>query len=71
MPIIRPVEQQRKETCRIKLDAGIMDKVRHYCELAGVTKIDEFFQQAADFVFSKDKGWLAHETEKCTVEEGE
>ena len=28
-----------------------------YCKFAGIKKIDEFFEKAAEFVFKKDKEW--------------
>ena len=71
MPIIKPIDQQRKEACRIKLDAGTVDKIRQYCEWSGVKKLDEFFQQAAEFVFTKDKEWLKHANEECTSGNGD
>jgi hypothetical protein len=35
----------------------VIDKIRQYCEWAGVKKTDDFFEQAAEFVLSKDKDW--------------
>lgn len=37
-----------------------MEKVRQYCDWADVQKIDDFFQQAADYVLSKDREWVNH-----------
>ena len=60
MPIIRAIGIQEKEVCRFKLDASTMNKVRQYCEWAGVSKVDEFFQQAAEYVLLKDRDWMNH-----------
>lgn len=60
MPIIRSSERQEKEQLRLTLDVSILEKVRQYCEWAGVTKLEEFFQQAAEYVLSKDRGWTSH-----------
>lgn len=60
MPIIRSNGVQEKEVCRFRLDVSTMDKVRQYCEWAGVNKVDEFFQQAAEYILSKDRDWVNH-----------
>jgi len=60
MPIIKSTEQTEKELIRINIEKSIAEKIRRYCEWAGVKKIDEFFKQAAEFVLSKDKDWHLH-----------
>jgi hypothetical protein len=67
MPIIKSKQKNEKEQIRISIDKKVLDKIKQYCEWASVAKQDEFFEQAAEFVLSKDKGWLAHEcSEKAT-----
>lgn len=61
MPIIKAKQKQDKEQIRISVDKGLLDKIKQYCEWANVTKQDEFFEQAAEFVLSKDKDWHARE----------
>ena len=58
MPIIKATQKQEKEQVRISIDKGILDTIKKYCDWANVKKMDEFFEQAAEFVFSKDKDWL-------------
>lgn len=59
MPIIKAKQKQEKEQIRINIEKGIYEKIKQYCEWAGIQKCDEFFEQAAEFVFSKDKDWCA------------
>lgn len=59
MPIIKTKEKQETEQLRIVIDARVLEKVKRYCEWANIGKPDEFFEQAAEFVLSKDKDWLA------------
>lgn len=61
MPIIKAKQKNEKEQIRISIDKPVLAKIKKYCEWANVAKQDEFFEQAAEFVLSKDKGWLAHE----------
>lgn len=67
MPIIKAKQKQDKEQIRISVDKGLIDKIKQYCEWANVTKQDEFFEQAAEFVLSKDKDWHAREASDKTL----
>ena len=58
MPIIKAKEKQEKEQVRISIDTRVLEKVKQYCAWASISKPDEFFEQAAEFVLSKDKEWL-------------
>jgi hypothetical protein len=64
MPIIKSKEKKEKEQIRISIDKSIIEKIRQYCEWADVQKPDDFFQQAAEFILSKDKDWLNHISQK-------
>jgi desulfoferrodoxin (superoxide reductase-like protein) len=59
MPIIKAKQKQEKEQIRISVDKSVIENIRQYCEWASISKQDEFFEQAAEFVLSKDKDWLA------------
>ena len=59
MAIIKATQKQEKEQIRISIDKEVFDTIKKYCDWANVKKMDEFFEQAAAFVFSKDKDWLA------------
>jgi hypothetical protein len=59
MPIIKPKQKNEKEQIRISIENRVLEKIKQYCEWAGISKQDEFFEQAAEFVLSKDKDWLA------------
>ena len=67
MPIIKAKQKQDKEQIRISVDKGLLDKIKQYCDWANVTKQDEFLEQAAEFVLSKDKDWLAREASDKTL----
>ena len=59
MPIIKAKQKQDKEQIRISIEMRLLEKIKKYCEWAGISKQDEFFEQAAEYVLSKDKDWLA------------
>jgi hypothetical protein len=65
MPIIKAKEKCEKEQVRIAIDKSVLEEIRQYCEWAGVKKTDEFFEQASEFILSKDKDWLNHVSQKA------
>ena len=64
MPIIKPCTKPQKEIVRVSLDVETINKVREYCEWLEIKKIDEFFQQAAEFILTKDKDWITYDNRK-------
>ena len=57
MPIIKAKPKQEKEQIRISIDKSIIDNIKAYCAWANISKPDDFFEQAADYILSKDKEW--------------
>ena len=57
MPIINPKSKSDRTQIRINIDTKVLENVRSYCDWAGINKIDEFLEQASQFVMKKDKEW--------------
>jgi len=64
MAIIKAKQIKEKEQLRIFLEKDLIEKINQYCEWAKVEKHDDFFEQAARYVFSKDKDWVAFNKQK-------
>jgi hypothetical protein len=60
MAIIKPKQKIEKQQMRISLETQLIEKITKYCELLNIKKVDDFFEQAAEYVLSKDKDWQAH-----------
>ena len=60
MPIIKSKEKPEKEQVRISIEHPIFEKIKQYCEWAGVNKLDDFFEQASNYILSKDKDWQSY-----------
>lgn len=67
MPIIKAKENSKKEQLRINIEKSIADEIKKYCDWAGVKKSDDFFEQAAQYILSKDKDWQAHNSQKQSI----
>jgi hypothetical protein len=60
MAIISGARASNKEKLKVEISAEIIEKIRNYCEWANISSIDYFIEEAACFVFAKDKEWKAH-----------
>ena len=58
MSLIKPKTKQAKTAVRVKIDASIMHEINKYISWAGFDKKDDFFEQAASFIITKDKEYL-------------
>ena len=45
------------EKIKVEINKEIYAEIQRYCEWAGINEIDHFFEEAATFIFSKDKDW--------------
>jgi len=64
MAIIKAKEKSSKVQLRVGIEKNIFEEIKKYCEWADVQKTDDFFEQAAQYILSKDKDWLAHTSQK-------
>ncbi|MHB1949560.1 MAG: hypothetical protein ACYCQI_15785 [Gammaproteobacteria bacterium] len=55
MSIIKPKPKQEREQIRIQVDSQVLSEISRYCEYAGFKKPDEFFEEAALHILSKDR----------------
>lgn len=57
MPIINGARVQRKEKIKAEINGDIFDKINSYCAWAQIEDIADFIQEAAVYVFKKDRDW--------------
>lgn len=67
MPIIKSKQKQEKAQVRISIESEILNTIKQYCDWAGVKKQDEFFEEAAKYLLSKDKDWSALQQRESNV----
>lgn len=41
----------------LRVDDALLAEIKAYNEWAGIGRVDDFFDQAACFIFEKDKDW--------------
>lgn len=59
MAIINGTRAFKKSEAVIEINAEVLDQVKAYCAWANISDISFFFEEAATFVFAKDKEWKA------------
>lgn len=69
MPIINGTRFQKKEKIKAEISSETLDKINRYCEWANIDNIGYFIEEAASFVFAKDRDWKQHK--KAAKKRGE
>ena len=57
MPIINGIRFQKKEKIKADINCDIAEKIRDYCIFANIDDIGFFIEEAAGFIFAKDREW--------------
>ncbi len=57
MPIINGSRFQKKEKIKTEINSEIFDKINAYCAWAHIDDIGFFIEEAASFIFAKDRDW--------------
>lgn len=64
MPLLKPSAKSNKKVVRLSLPDELISGIDKYCKWANIQKSEDFFEQAAQLVFSKDRDWRKHKEEK-------
>ncbi len=60
MAIISGARATNKDKIKIEINSEILATIKNYCQWADIENIEYFIEEAACFVFSKDKDWKEH-----------
>ena len=74
MALLKPKKQEETARLNIKLLASTHQEIQDYIAWAGLDNQDDFFEQAAQMVFRKDRDWKSHkkaEKQAATSKPGE
>jgi len=64
MPILKPTFEKKTHVLRANIDKELADKINMYLEYASIKKVDDFIEQAVEYVFKKDKEFNRYIKEK-------
>jgi hypothetical protein len=57
MAILKPKVELKNVVIRVRISSKIMEEAEQYKTWAGFKKIDNFIEQAIEFVLQSDKEW--------------
>lgn len=61
MAIINGTRFQKKEKIKALISSEVAEQISAYCAWANIDDIGFFLEEAASFVFAKDKEWKQHQ----------
>lgn len=61
MAIINGTRSTKKEKIKATINADTLTKINQYCEWANIDDLGFFIEEAASYVFAKDKEWKDHQ----------
>lgn len=64
MSILKPKPTIERTQLRISVDKQILSDVERYCEYANFKKLDEFFEEAALHILTRDKDFKEWKEQK-------
>lgn len=62
MALITAPKPLEKEKIKIEINSAIYAEIKKYCAWSGISKMDYFFEEAANYILSKDKEWKKHQS---------
>ena len=60
MPIINGNRVLKKEKIKAEISSETFEKITEYCAWAKIDDVGFFIEEAASFIFSKDRDWKQH-----------
>ena len=60
MAIINGTRLQKKEKIKAEINSEIFEKINAYCAWASIDDVGFFIEEAASFIFAKDRDWKQH-----------
>jgi hypothetical protein len=60
MAIISAKRAFKKTNVNLEVSYDILEEMKAYCSWAGISELSYFVEEAASFIFAKDKEWKAN-----------
>ncbi|CDZ79076.1 hypothetical protein BN59_03392 [Legionella massiliensis] len=61
MAIINGNSSTKKEKIKAEINSDVLRQIEQYCTWANIDNIGFFLEEAAYFIFAKDKDWKQHQ----------
>ena len=61
MALISKARCNQKEKIKVEVSSEVLQKINAYCKWSKINDVSFFIEEAACYVFAKDKEWKAHQ----------
>jgi len=63
MPLISSKKKSVIQNIKLSIESDILEEIKIYNEFAKIASIDDFFAEAAKYIFDNDKDWKKYKKE--------
>lgn len=57
MALLDPKKRSKRMQVTFRLEESLISEVSAYCQWLGIARLQDFFEQAADYILKNDKDW--------------
>lgn len=57
MALLDPKKRSKRVAISLRLEENLINEISAYCSWLGIARLQEFFEQAADYILKNDKDW--------------
>jgi hypothetical protein len=57
MTLLDPKKHSKRVPISFRFEEQLMDEISAYCKWLGIARLQDFFEQAADYILKNDKDW--------------
>lgn len=68
MALISKARFNQKEKLKVEVSSEVLQKIEAYCQWSAIDDISFFIEEAACYVFAKDKEWKAFQKQAKKAE---
>lgn len=68
MALISKARFNHKEKLKVEISSEVLQKIEAYCQWSKIDDVSFFIEEAACYVFAKDKEWKIHQKQMKKAE---
>ena len=57
MALLDPKKRSKRVPISLRLEEQLVDDISAYCKWLGIARLQDFFEQASDYILKNDKDW--------------
>lgn len=66
MALLDPKKRSKRVPVSLRFEEQLMDEIGAYCKWLGIARLQDFFEQAAEYILKNDKDWKQEKTVTTT-----